>query len=41
MPRQNHCSLSDELVEMITEQGLGGLPELIRIVINAAMKTER
>jgi len=41
MPRQNHCSLSDELVEMITEQGLDGLPELIRIVINAAMKAER
>lgn len=41
MPRQNHCSLSDELVEMITEQGLDGLPELIRIVINAAMQAER
>jgi putative transposase len=41
MPRQNHCSLSDELVEMIAEQGMDGLPELIRIVINAAMKAER
>lgn len=41
MTRQNNCSLSDELVEMISEEGLDGLPELIRIVINAAMQTER
>lgn len=41
MPRQNHCSLSAEFVEMVAEQGMDGLPELIRIVINAAMKAER
>ena len=41
MTRQNNCSLSDELVEMISEEGWDGLPELIRIVINAAMQTER
>ena len=41
MPRQNHCNLSDELVELIAEQGMDGLPELIRIIINAAMKAER
>lgn len=31
----------DELFEMIAEQGLDGLPKLIRIVINAAMQAER
>lgn len=41
MTRQNNCSLSDELVERISEEGLDGLPELIRIVINAAMHAER
>jgi hypothetical protein len=41
MPRQNHCSLSDELVGVIPEQGLVGLPELVRIVTNAAMPAER
>lgn len=30
-----------ELMEQVAEQGLDGLPELIRIVINAAMQAER
>ena len=41
MTHLSHYSLSDDLVEMITEKGLDCLPELIRIVINAAMRAER
>ena len=41
MTRQTNCTLSDELVEMISAQGLDGLPEMMRIVINAAMQAER
>ena len=36
-----NCTLSDEILEQIAEQGLEFLPELIRIVINAAMQAER
>lgn len=35
------CTLSDELLEQVAEHGLEGLPELLRIVINAAMAAER
>lgn len=41
MTRQNDCTLSDELVQLIAEQGLDILPELIRVVINHAMQAER
>jgi transposase-like protein len=41
MTYQNDCTLPNELLEQITEQGLEYLPELIRIVVNAAMKAER
>lgn len=41
MTRQPDCTLSDSLVDLIAEQGLEALPELIRIIINAAMQAER
>ena len=34
------CSLPNELLEQVSEQGLDYLPELIRIVINNAMHVE-
>ncbi len=41
MSYQTDCTLPDSLLEQIAEQGLGILPELIRIVINRAMQAER
>lgn len=41
MTRQADCTVSPELLEQITEQGLDALPELIRIMINTAMQVER
>jgi putative transposase len=41
MTRQSDCTLSDSLVELLADQGLDALPELIRIIINAAMQAER
>jgi putative transposase len=41
MTRKVDSSLSPDLVELIIEQGLEGLQELIRIVVNAAMQAER
>jgi len=41
MTHQNDCTLPVELLEQVAEQGLDYLPELIRIVINAAMQAER
>ncbi len=38
MTYQTDCTLPDSLLEQIAEQGLGILPELIRIVINTAMQ---
>ena len=35
------CTLPDELLEQIAEQGLEVLPELIRTIINTAMQIER
>ena len=34
-------SISEDLLKEITEQGLDVMPELIRILINAAMQIER
>jgi transposase-like protein len=41
MTYQNDCTLPNEVLEQIAEQGLDYLPELIRLVVNAAMKAER
>lgn len=32
MTRQNNCTVSDELMQLITEQRLDAMPELIRII---------
>ena len=41
MTYQANCTLPESLLEQIAEQGLGVLPELVRIVINKAMPAER
>lgn len=41
MTRPTHCNLSEELVALLTEQGFDALPELLRVVLNAAMQAER
>ena len=41
MTYQTDCTLPDELLEQIANQGLDILPELIRTVINTAMQIER
>jgi putative transposase len=41
MTYRQDFTLPDELMEQVQEQGLDVLPELIRIVINAAMQAER
>ena len=41
MTYQNDCTLPKEMLDQIAEQGLDYLPELIRTVVNAAMKAER
>jgi transposase-like protein len=41
MTYQNDFTVPAELMEQVQEQGLDILPELIRIVINAAMQAER
>ena len=41
MTYQTDCTLPDSLLEQIAEQGLGILPELVRIVVNTAMQAER
>ena len=41
MTRKVDSSLTPDLVDLIIEQGLDGLPELIRIVVNAAIQAER
>jgi putative transposase len=41
MTRPSDGTLSAELAELITDQGLEALPEVIRIIINAAMQAER
>ena len=41
MTYQSDCTLPDELLEQIADQGLDILPELIRTVINSAMQIER
>ena len=41
MTYQTHCTLPDELLEQLAAEGLDALPELIRILINEAMRLER
>lgn len=41
MTRQSDCTLSDDMMQLIAEQGLDAMPELIRIIVNAAMQAER
>ena len=41
MTYQNNSTLSPEILEEIYEQGLEYFPELIRIIVNEAMKQER
>ena len=38
MTYQADCTLPNELLEQVSEQGLDFLPELIRIVINNAIR---
>jgi len=41
MTYQPHCTLPEELLEQLAAEGLDALPELIRILINEAMRLER
>jgi transposase-like protein len=41
MTYQSDCTLPDELLEQIADQGFEALPELIRTIINTAMQIER
>lgn len=41
MTYPTHCTLPEEWLEAIAEQGLDFLPEMIRTVINTAMQVER
>ena len=41
MTYRQDFTLPAELMEQVAEQGLEILPELIRIVVNAAMQAER
>ena len=36
-----HFTLSEEIMEQITQNGMEAIPEMIRILMNAAMQTER
>ena len=41
MTYQGDFTLPDELLEQISTQGIDFIPELIRLLINSAMKAER
>ena len=41
MTYQDDCTLPIDFLEQLTEQGLDGLPDLIRILVNEAMRIER
>lgn len=38
---KNDCTLPTEYLEQLTEQGLESLPEMIRVMVNEAMRIER
>jgi len=41
MTYQPNCTLPEEILEQIAAEGMEALPELIRILINEAMRHER
>ena len=41
MTHKSDCTLPTDILEQLAEQGLDFLPELIRIVLNSAMRVER
>ena len=41
MTYQNDCTLPTDLLEQLSEQGLESLPDMIRILVNEAMRIER
>ena len=41
MTYQDHFTLPTELLEQLSEQGLDSLPDMIRILVNEAMRIER
>jgi putative transposase len=41
MTDQNHSTLSESVLQLLTENGLDCLPELLRVLLNAAMRQER
>ena len=38
---KNDCTLPTEYLEQLAEQGLEGLPDLVRVLVNQAMQIER
>ena len=38
---ENDCTLPNEYIEWIAREGLEGLPDLIRLLVNEAMRMER
>jgi len=38
---KSDCTLTQEYLEQLAEQGLEGLPDLVRVLINQAMQIER
>jgi transposase-like protein len=38
---KNDCTLTKEYLEQLTEKGLEGLPDLVRVLVNQAMQIER
>ena len=41
MTHQNDCTLSTELMEELVANGIEGLPEIFRALLNTAMQVER
>jgi len=38
---ENNCTLTTKYLEQLTEQGLDGLPDMIRLLVNEALQIER
>ena len=41
MTHQTDCTLPQELMDKVKAEGLEGIPELIRVIVNSAMQVER
>ena len=41
MIKKNNCKLPSEYLEELAKQGLDGLPDLMRVLVNEAMRIER